>query len=465
MANYLITKQDDPTIITVVDGQLNQQFTLPLLGQNYIGYGAHIAQNQLRSLENFCSDTPPANAVRGQLWYKMPPGYTFNTVGELMVWTGKDPADGGFNSLIDGSQNMANIAQWVVVGPDGISGGNIGSIGTPYNNIYCANVYASGQGSFGSLFVGSGVNGLTINSTSLLPDPDSINNTTGMFLGNSTHRFRESHVRNEFIYGSLNVGDFATNKNVKLIADTTQNYTLLPDPAQTVHLGMSTTPTKRFESVNTKNTNTTSLEVGTGAGEGIGTDLNPKINSNYNLGNSSYKYANVFADSVNVETVKRLSATSKVGELAAPFLEMHATTFYGTATQARYADIAERYEADVPYEYGTVVKLGGDKEITQTTTAFDVDVFGVISKQPAYMMNAAAGNDESHPYVALAGRVPVRVYGPVRKNQKLVSSAYSGVAIAVDTADITNVLHIIGRALEDKIDGEFGYVEAVVGVR
>ena len=57
------------------------------------------------------------------------------------------------------------------------------------------------------------------------------------------------------------------------------------------------------------------------------------------------------------------------------------------ATSAEYADLAERYEADAEYEAGTVVKIGGDKEITQTTQETDADVFGIISASPGFEMN------------------------------------------------------------------------------
>lgn len=466
MADYLITKQDGVDDIVIPDGQLNENFTLPFVGQNYFGYGKHVAQNQLRMLEHFMSDTAPENAVRGQQWYKMDPGYIVGDVGVMKVWTGADPSDMGYNPITDGSQVIGNAAQWVGIGPIGIDDGYIGTVLDPYNDIYCTNIYAVGaNSSFNALFVGAGGAGITMNSTSLLPDPDSINDSTGVYLGNATHRFRESHVRNAFLYGSFNIGDFTTNKNVKLIVDNTQNYTLLPDPAQTVHLGMPSAPTKRFASVNAVTTNTTSLEVGAGAGEGIGSDLVPKITNTYTLGNTSYKYNNVYTENVTVETVKRASATSKVGESGTPFLEMHATTFYGLATQAQYADVAERYEADAVYGYGTVIKFGGDKEITQTTSESDVDVYGVVSKNPAFKMNAEAGDDNTHPYIALVGRVPVKVVGKVKKHQKLISSNIGGVAKAVDADTILDVRQVIGRALEDKNDDDVGYVEAAVGVR
>lgn len=102
-------------------------------------------------------------------------------------------------------------------------------------------------------------------------------------------------------------------------------------------------------------------------------------------------------------------------------------TFYGLATQAQYADLAEKYTADSEYPPGTVVVFGGSEEITVTNSFADVRVAGVISSNPAYLMNAAGAGLP----VALRGRVPVQVLGAVSKGDLLVTSAQSGFAQSV----------------------------------
>jgi hypothetical protein len=94
-----------------------------------------------------------------------------------------------------------------------------------------------------------------------------------------------------------------------------------------------------------------------------------------------------------------------------------AGTITATATQAQYADLAEKYESDAEYEPGTVVVFGGDKEITACSSQGSHAVVGVISPDPAYMMNSEAEGQ----YVALTGRVPCKVTGPVAKGDLLVS--------------------------------------------
>lgn len=130
-----------------------------------------------------------------------------------------------------------------------------------------------------------------------------------------------------------------------------------------------------------------------------------------------------------------------------------------TATQAQYADLAEVYAADAEYEVGTIVKLGGDAEITQTVNANDADVFGVISESPAYLMNSHA---EGLP-VALSGRISVKVLGPVVKGQRIVSSDTPGVGVAVSNSEISNILTIVGRALESNDNQDTKLIECAVG--
>ena len=135
---------------------------------------------------------------------------------------------------------------------------------------------------------------------------------------------------------------------------------------------------------------------------------------------------------------------------------------YGHTVEATYADLAERYEADKEYDEGHVVVFGGDKEITDTFVRGDTAVAGVISKHPALKMNSDAGDDITHPYVALKGRVPCKVCGPVRKGQLLVTCGeHPGYAIATDSPKIGSV---IGKALQNLDSNEKGIIEIFVSM-
>jgi|APSaa5957512535_1039671.scaffolds.fasta_scaffold00675_7 hypothetical protein len=136
--------------------------------------------------------------------------------------------------------------------------------------------------------------------------------------------------------------------------------------------------------------------------------------------------------------------------------------FQGKATSAEYADLAERFEADEIYVPGTVVELGGDKEVTQCNTDASENVFGVVSTDPAYLMNSGIGNDNTHPPIALAGRVPVNVIGVINKGDRLVTAG-NGLARAAKTGEAT-LFNVIGRALENKTTIGSGNIELIVKI-
>jgi hypothetical protein len=134
-------------------------------------------------------------------------------------------------------------------------------------------------------------------------------------------------------------------------------------------------------------------------------------------------------------------------------------TIYGTATTAQYADLAENYVADFDYVPGTVVDFGGDYEVTVSSTDMSAAVAGVVSENPAYLMNST----QRGTYVvavALQGRVKTNVTGVIRKGNMLVSAG-NGMARAETNPLIGTV---IGKALED-FNGTQGLIEIVVGVR
>ena len=143
-------------------------------------------------------------------------------------------------------------------------------------------------------------------------------------------------------------------------------------------------------------------------------------------------------------------------------VDIRANVIHATATSAHYADVAERFEADAPMTEGAVVMVGGSAEITETTSDLSDQVFGVISSQPAYAMNAGAGNNDSHPFVAMTGRTPVRVTGAVTKGQRLVTSSVKGCARAVAAGESISPFHVIGRALESSTDAGIKLVNCAV---
>ena len=170
-----------------------------------------------------------------------------------------------------------------------------------------------------------------------------------------------------------------------------------------------------------------------------------------NVGAGSYIV--VAADTVAVDATSANTASKVVARDASG--NFSAGTITATATAARYADLAEKYSSDEDYEPGTVVKFGGEAEITASDSEGDPAVVGVISTDPAYMMN----NDAEGLFVALCGRVPCKVSGPVAKGDLMVS-AQDGRAKADNNAQAGR---IIGKAIEASEGGD-AVVEVLVNM-
>jgi hypothetical protein len=136
-------------------------------------------------------------------------------------------------------------------------------------------------------------------------------------------------------------------------------------------------------------------------------------------------------------------------------------TVFAKATSAQYADVAERYQADAFYDPGTVIVFGGDNEVTQSTQSHDPRIAGVVSTNPAYLMNS--GDDRvNSTMVALLGRVPCRVVGTIRKGDLLTSSHIPGVAAKYNIDQYAPGV-VVGKALENYSSESPGTIEVVIG--
>lgn len=161
----------------------------------------------------------------------------------------------------------------------------------------------------------------------------------------------------------------------------------------------------------------------------VNTSLQPSADNSYNLGSSALRWSTV-----------------------------HGVTFSGTATTANYADLAELYLSDFAYEAGTVVRVGGEFEITATDGEHNHSVLGVISAYPAYLMNNQLENGIP---VALKGRVPVKVKGSVNKGDRLVGGP-EGHAEANNDSPHGFAIALESFEAKKSGKGRYGIVEAVV---
>lgn len=409
---YTIRKSDGNTLCTIADGTINTTSTpLGLPGRNYAGYGQTLDTNFVHQLENYADSTPPANPLRGQLWYD-----TNNNVLKVC------PTDG-----------ETNASAWSTL----------------------TATTSSGNTTFGSVVV------------------------TGNLTANNITATNNSNA-NAATFAYLTV---TANANIADGAITTSNIGTLR--TQIITTGGNTT-TGTITGTWTANGGGTAngvagttiwvtngnLVITGGSGVGIRTD-------NYYYANGSpISFAGTYANSNVAAYLPTYVGNVGVAGGASIFngtsLSTGANTTAGTITgnwtltsgsrfNATYADLAERFESDTLYDAGTVVELGGEKEITAVQYELSEDVFGVISDTAAYLMNAGAGDDATHPPVAMTGRVKVNVTGKVKKGDRLVSAGL-GRARAAKKGEAT-AFNTIGRALQNKNTDDVGSVEAIVMIK
>ena len=162
-------------------------------------------------------------------------------------------------------------------------------------------------------------------------------------------------------------------------------------------------------------------------------------------------------------TAFKAAANTDTALEAPTLVDIRANIVHATSTTAMYADLAERYEADCDTEVGDVVILGGHAEITKCKDELSDAVFGVISESPAFLMNAQAGNNDSHPMVALKGRVMVKLRGKGKAGDRVVSAG-DGEAKVADVDECT-AFNTLGRLIKDKYNEETALTECVIGVK
>lgn len=515
---YTITKTDGTTLINLADGITDEASTsLVLIGKNYSGYGAFLNQNFIKLLENFSNTAAPDDPLRGQLWWD-----NANQLLKVFQGSGWKVISSSMSSSVAPSQPVVGDlwwdttntqlkvysgTSWVTVGPAfTATSGQTGAVAdliadnTPTNATHVVvkffvnnqlTAILSRDSEFTPLTAASAPGFTTIkpgfNLSSaisglrywgLANNADKLNNVAASAY--ATYAGTTAFTQGQTIQNNAGL-TLGASGDLKLVAgssfgDTAGACSVLNSVANNVGMDFRVT-------INSSSTSVLALR-GNGRVELPGGDpVSPQgiATKNYvdneitgvidaiagaggnisdiqtELGTFLKKDGtNEITGSIRVNT----GGTYNLGNATHKFNSVYATTFSGTSTTAQYADLAERFEADAEYVAGTVVEMGGIAEVTASKDELSDDVFGVVSTRAAYLMNAGAGTDATHPAIAVSGRVPVLVIGTVNKGDRLVSAG-NGRARAATKDEITP-WNVIGRSLQTKTtDGE-GTVEAIV---
>jgi len=390
---YTIVKSDGTVLTTIADGTINTISTsLGLPGRNYAGYGQSLDTNFVHAMENFADTVPPANPLRGQLW--------FNTNTNTLCVC---PADG-----------TVTASSWITLAQSGGSGSTTFGTVTVTGNLQANNITAVNSiiGDTISVRLATVTANASI-SNAAIANANIANLTSANLTSGSTTTVGNITGTWTVTGGSAGNSLVVANGNVFTTGIKTDNYYYAN--------GTPFNPTGTYGNANV----TLFLPTYTGT-------LQPS--------------------SITTSAIGGGGAISGIWTLGV-----------GARLNATYADLAERFEADTEYDAGTVVELGGEAEITAVVHELSEDVFGVVSNTAAYLMNAGAGSDSTHPAIAVGGRVQVKVTGKVRKGQRLVSAG-NGIARAAKVGEATS-FNVIGRALANKTTDGVGTVEAFVSIK
>ena len=408
---YTIVKSDGVVLTTIADGTINTSSTsLGLPGRNYAGYGETIDTNFVHITENFADGTPPSNALRGQIWYD-----TSDTTLKVCPTDGESNALAWLSLTSTSSGGATTFGSVTVTG--NLSAGNITA--TTNSNASAMTTSQLTVSTTANIATGNIVAGEigTLTTTAITSGSQSTNGTlTGVWTANGAGTANAVAGTAMWVTGGNLMITGAGSVGIK-----TDNFYY--SNGVSIPLGAAA-----YSNSNVAAYLPTYIgNVGTGATVFNGTTLNAGANTT----------AGSITGNWSLTTGSRLSAT--------------------------YADLAERFSADDVYTPGTVVQLGGDAEVTAVRYELSEDVFGVVSDNMAFLMNDAAGNNDSHPAVAMTGRVKVNTIGTVLKGQRLVSAG-KGIARAAKTGEAT-AFNVIGRALTDKYTHDLGTVEAIVTIK
>ena len=522
---YIVNRYNGSQLVAVEDGTVDTTTDIRLIGKNYNGYGEAQNENFLHLLEHFAGTSAPIKAISGQVWYdagtnklKFYTGSAWKNAGGAEVAAsepaGLNEGDLWWSTVTNQLYGKTGDGDFVLVGPQAAGDGTtqMSSINVLDNSAVEKTVIIALINDNPVYIISNSE--FTLNST----QPDAVPDLTGFTAikqGITIKGTNTSGISATSATGSALVWGTASDA-LKLNGVSADSFLKINGGREIILNenadGGATVLKARFNDNGFTVGNSNDVEVKITSGDqgnilnNVGQIINfgtsrsgggaqtifslknidaantgiiPAVNATYNIGTSALKWSQVHAESfvgnatsatgVIVDGTSRGAVATSVtiagynNTIAARTAtgNLKANLFEGTATSARYADLAEKYTTQESYPVGTVLAVAPPKIIDETDMSAELRaakssdiVVGVISEKPAYLMNADLENGQA---VALKGRVPVRIKEPVVKGQA-VYAWDNGVCTTTATRGL------VGIALETNTSAEEKLVECVLKV-
>jgi hypothetical protein len=491
---YAIDRYNNTLLTTVEDGTVDQTTDLKFIGKNYAGYGEIQNENFLFLLENFSGANQPARPLSGQVWFdsgtsklKFYDGTQWRTTGGAEIGatqpTGLSIGDFWWDSGNDQLYTF-NGTVFVLIGPQNAGEGvtQMQSLEVLDTTNTTQSVISSVIGDVTVFVVSPTQFDLNASQTALIAQGyDRINK--GITLRNTKLATAGVTSTADRFHGTATnaekLGGIAAGNFIQTGAGNTVFTSALDIPDSGILIGDSNDlqvkiAANGYDGViqNVTNSGSIQLKVTSGAGAltHVGTvtsaGIVPSADNTFTMGSASLGWSNVYATNFTGEATKAgtlrvgsdfrtasASATNNTVAVRDATGNIAATLFQGVATQARYADLAEKYTTEKELPAGTAVAVCTHEDHEVEPATISDHCIGVVSTDPAYMMNSEADGQ----YIGLKGRLPVRVKGPVAKGD-VIYAWEDGVCTTVATNAI------VGIALESDSSEEEKLVECVLKV-
>lgn len=503
---YIINRYTGSQLTAVEDGTIDQTTDIKFVGKNFSGYGEAQNENFLFLLENFSGTTPPTKALDGQVWYdsgtqklKFYTGTQWKNAGGAEVSptqpAGLNEGDLWWSTTSNQLYGRTGAGEFLLIGPQAAGQGetqmlsiDVLATGNVLKSVIIAlinsnPVYIISNEEFTPLsdenqpavlqdysiqtnfpIIKKGITLSNVNSEGVTvqdgtADTESVywgTASDSLLLGGRPASDYALTAQLNFLDTGFTVGDSGgvfTNKLKVDIVTASNNARIFNNRGVELQFGASSDSVSAVHVASVINTGSTvgiipGIDNGSTTAATLGSTARPwqNVYANTFTGNATNALQLDSKSSSTISTPNTIAARDINGNLTA-------NVFNGTATKARYADLAEKYTTDKDYPVGTIVKICDHEDHEACVCGLNDFAIGVISEKPAYLMNSDAEGQA----IALVGRVPVRIIGEVKKGQKIYTWN-DGLASTIKTDCL------VGIALETNKNDNEKLVECILKV-